>query len=158
VEKLCKKFTFPWTSYEATKEKWLNNLKEQELHNQICFLLLFEEEIIGYASLKLHSDYSFFHALSTPEIHDVWIEEIHRKKGFGRFVISHLEKIARDLGYKTIGLGVGLYKDYGPAQRLYFHMGYCPDGNGITYANKPVICGKEYPIDDDLVLWLKKDL
>ena len=29
-----------------------------------------------------------------------------------------------------VGIGVGLYEDYGPAQRLYIKRGYIPDGKG----------------------------
>lgn len=34
----------------------------------------------------------------------------------GKKLIEHIEAMARHEGYKTIGIGVGLYKDYGPAQ------------------------------------------
>ena len=44
------------------------------------------------------------------------------------------------------------------AQKLYIKMGYVPDGNGVTYKYQPVIPGDLYPVDDDLVIWLKKDL
>ena len=59
--------------------------------------------------------------------------------------------------HKQIGIGVGLYKDYGFAQKLYVRMGYIPDGNGITYNYQPVKAGDSYPVDDDLLLWFKKD-
>jgi len=62
----------------------------------------------------------------------------------------------RPLHYKQIGIGVGLYKDYGCAQKLYVHLGYVPDGYGVTYKYQPVVPGNSYPVDDDLVIWLKK--
>ncbi len=58
----------------------------------------------------------------------------------------------------TVGLGVGLYKDYGNAQRLYFKLGYCPDGNGISYNYETVPQGNSVPVDDDLCLWLIKNI
>ncbi len=73
-------------------------------------------------------------------------------------LILHLENIARKEGYKQIGLGVGLYRDYGAAQTLYVRLGYVPDGEGITYKTAFTIPGEQYPIDDDLILWLKKSL
>jgi len=55
-------------------------------------------------------------------------------------------------------IGVGLYQDYGRAQKLYVHLGYVPNGLGITYKYNSVVPGDSYPVDDDLVIWLKKDL
>ena len=61
-------------------------------------------------------------------------------------------------GYQSIGLGVGLYKDYGHALRIYVDAGYLPDGKGATYQLKPVTPGESYPMDDDLLLWFVKSL
>jgi hypothetical protein len=35
----------------------------------------------------------------------------------------------------VVGLGVGLYPDYGTAQRMYVRRGYLPDGRGVIYYN-----------------------
>ncbi len=53
---------------------------------------------------------------------------------------------------------MGLYRDYGPAQQLYFQLGYLPEGNGITYKGQPTTPGQSYPLDDHLILWLVKVL
>jgi hypothetical protein len=45
-----------------------------------------------------------------------------------RALIKWLENLASQEGYNEIGIGVGLYRDYGPAQQLYFQLGYIPDG------------------------------
>ena len=37
------------------------------------------------------------------------------------------------VGGFIVGIGVGLYPDYGSAQRLYIKRGYLPDGHGATY-------------------------
>eukprot|EP00792_Barthelona_sp_PAP020_P000405 TRINITY_DN10637_c0_g1_i1.p1 TRINITY_DN10637_c0_g1~~TRINITY_DN10637_c0_g1_i1.p1 ORF type:complete len:75 (-),score=8.61 TRINITY_DN10637_c0_g1_i1:232-456(-) len=60
--------------------------------------------------------------------------------------------------YTHIGLGVGLYKDYGNAQRLYVKRGYVLDGNGIVYKNEQVVPGSQVTVDDDLLLYLIKPL
>ena len=57
-----------------------------------------------------------------------------------------------------IGLGVGLYKDYGSAQRLYTKNGYIFDGNGLMYNNIEVIPGKDVFVDDELLLYLYKKI
>ncbi len=61
-------------------------------------------------------------------------------------------------GYEYIGLGVGLYKDYGSAQRLYIKNGYIFDGNGLMYNNTEVKPGNDVFVDDDLLLYLTKRL
>lgn len=100
----------------------------------------------------------FFAQKSIPEINAIWIDADHRKKGLGTALIKWLEKLASQEGYQRIGIGVGLYKDYGPAQKLYFELGYSPEGNGITYKGESTIPGQSYPLDDDLILWLAKEL
>lgn len=37
-------------------------------------------------------------------------------------------------------------------------LGYMPNGNGITYKGQPTVAGQAYPLDDDLILWLTKQL
>ena len=61
-------------------------------------------------------------------------------------------------GYNKIGIGVGLYRDYGPAQQFYFQLGYTPEGNGITYKGESTVAGQSYPLANDLLLWLVKSL
>jgi len=73
-------------------------------------------------------------------------------------LVVYLEGMARLEGYREIGLGVGLYRDYGSAQRLYAKLGYVPDGRGVTYRGFPVEPGHLYRAGDDLILWLKKRL
>jgi hypothetical protein len=58
---------------------------------------------------------------------------------------------------KTIGIGVGMYADYGAAQRMYVLRGYVPDGRGLFYKEQPVLPGKEVLVDDYLVLYLTKE-
>lgn len=64
----------------------------------------------------------------------------------------------RAAGHAQIGLGVGLYADYGAAQRLYVRRGYMPDGAGLTWNNEPAEAGAMVRVDDDLLLWLHKPL
>ncbi len=88
----------------------------------------------------------------------IWIDENHRREGLGTALIKWIEDLAVEEDYEQIGIGVGLYRDYGPAQKLYFQLGYVPDGNGITYKCQPTTPGQSYPLDDDLIFWLIKNL
>lgn len=158
IELLVKNFTFSWSSQQATIQKWQKYYEEHQNQIRKVFLVENENEIIGYGSLLTTLDYSYFKEAAIPEINDVWISENFRKKGFGKQLILHIENEARKRGYREIGLGVGLYADYGIAQKLYFKLGYKPNGKGITYKTISVVPGEKYPVDDDLILWLTKNL
>jgi hypothetical protein len=58
----------------------------------------------------------------------------------------------------TVGIGVGMYPDYGNAQRLYVLRGYVPDGHGLTYGNEVLPPMAKTINDDDLVLFFTKRL
>lgn len=158
INTLIKTFCFPWSSIEATRNKWAQYHKEHQEQIRTVYLLEKQGSILGYANLLRQSHYLAFKDNSIPEINDVWISAERRGNGLGTRLIQHLEKMARQENYRQIGLGVGLYKDYGTAQKLYIHLGYIPDGMGVTYKSQTVVPGDSYPIDDDLLVWLKKDL
>lgn len=157
LSNIIKTFNFPWTTFEATKKKWERYFAEQQKNIRIVCIVKIRDEYVGYGSLLWVSEYAGFRDSDIPEINDVWILTEHRGHGFGTELIQYLENYAQQENYKKIGIGVGLYKDYGSAQKLYVQMGYIPDGNGVTYKCQPVVPGDSYPVDDDLVLWLKKD-
>jgi hypothetical protein len=58
----------------------------------------------------------------------------------------------------VVGIGVGLYADYGAAQVLYVRRGYVPDGQGVTTCDVPVHPGHSVCVDDNLVLHFLKEL
>jgi hypothetical protein len=61
-------------------------------------------------------------------------------------------------GIVTLGITVGLFDEYGPAQRLYRRRGYIPDGRDACRGQEPLRKGMQVAIDDDLIIWLTKDL
>ncbi len=149
---------FPWSTREKTIEKWTSYLEEQTTGNRLSYIVEYQGKIMGYGHLLPHSEYPHFKNQNIPEINDVWIYEPYRKQGLGTLLISHLEQKAKELGYDQVGIGVGLYRDYGAAQKLYFQLDYTPNGEGITYKHLPVVPGDSYPVDDELILWLIKCL
>lgn len=158
IPKIVARYSFPWSTPEKTEVLW--DLYYHEQQNGIRTVAVIEEnhEILGYGSLLRKPECPFFAQKNIPEINAIWIDENHRKKGLGTSLIKWLEKLASQEGYQQIGIGVGLYKDYGPAQKLYFELGYSPEGNGITYKGESTTPGQSYPLDDDLILWLIKSL
>jgi len=158
LNKIADTFTFPWSNFEATLKLWKQWFKEQQEGIRTVCVLERQNQLLGYGSLLRVSEYSYFREKGIPEVSAIWIDEPFRKQGLGKKLIEHLEDMARQESYKTIGIGVGLYKDYGPAQKLYFKMGYQPDGNGITYKGNWITPGSQHPVDDDLLIWLSKSL
>jgi GNAT superfamily N-acetyltransferase len=158
IPKIIARYSFPWSTPEATRILWHKYHQEQQ--NGIRTVAVLEEnnEILGYGSLLRHSEYPSFAKQNIPEINAIWIDANQRKHGLGTSLVKWLEDLALQEGYKRIGIGVGLYPDYGPAQRLYFKLGYRPDGNGVSYKAQPTTAGQSYPLDDDFILWLTKEL
>ena len=158
IAQIVSRYTFPWSTPEKTKEIWDTYYQEHEDKMRTVAVIEKEGDILGYGSLLRKSEYPFFLNNDIPEINAVWIDEHYRKQGLGTALIKWFEDLASHENYNQIGIGVGLYRDYGPAQQLYFQLGYVPDGNGITYKDQPTTAGHTYPLDDDLLLWLVKEL
>ncbi len=158
IEKIVSRYTFPWSTPEKTQTLWDTYYREQQNAIRSVAIIENDGEIIDYGSLLKKPECSFFAQRNIPEINAIWIDEDHRRKGLGTALIKWLENLARQEGYHEIGIGVGLYQDYGPAQQLYFQLGYIPDGNGITCNGQPTIPGQSYLLDDNLILWLVKSL
>ena len=87
-----------------------------------------------------------------------WCRSAAATRGSPTKLIHALEERARGAKCPKIGVGVGLFKEYGAAQRLYVHLGYVPDGKGMASGGLPVAAGDKVLVDDDLVLWLVKEL
>ena len=158
IPKIVSRYSFPWSTPEKTRILWDNYYQEQQEGIRTVAVLKVENEILGYGSLLRKPESPFFTQKNIPEINAIWIDEDYRRQGLGTALIKWIENLARQEDYHQIGIGVGLYKDYGPAQQLYFQLGYIPDGNGITYKGQATIPGQSYPLDDDLILWLIKTL
>ena len=138
----------------STFEQYLDGGQQDK---RICLVAFVGEKFAGYVTLKWYSDYKIFADDNIPEISDLNVLPSFRNKGIGSALIEKCEKYAAGRS-NIVGIAVGLYPDYGSAQRLYIKCGYLPDGYGATYNYEYVIPGKEYPLDDDLVLWFTKKL
>lgn len=132
-------------------------LKEQENNDRCIWVAFKDNTFLGYITLKWQSDYPSFKTQNIPEINDFNVLPEFRRQGIGTHLLGLAEAEAQKRS-PYVGLGVGLYADYGAAQKLYVKRGYVPDGLGVTYKYQSVVPGKEYPIDDDLILWFVKKL
>lgn len=111
----------------------------------------------GFGMLNFAPRYSLYKRLDYPEIQDLNVVPDFRNRGIATMMIAYCEDMARARGHEGMGISVGLYKEYGPAQRLYAKLGYMPDGFGITCDREPVNAGQTYRLDDDLCLMLVKE-
>ncbi|MBM4222327.1 MAG: GNAT family N-acetyltransferase [Gammaproteobacteria bacterium] len=153
--------SFAVIGWNKSYELFNNYLNESTKGIRKIWLAFFQGNFAGYITLSYQSLYIHFKKKDIPEIMDLNVLPCFRKLGIGSLLIHTAEKEAAVL-HKTVGLGVGLYTGqdggYGAAQTLYIKLGYIPDGQGITYDYIECIPGQYYRLDDDLVLWLTKEL
>jgi len=115
-------------------------------------------QILGYVTVLWESDHPYFQERKIPEIKDLNVLPEFQKQGFGKALLRAAEQeIYKKLGSnQTIGIGVGILKDYGPAQKLYIQEGYIPNAEGVTVNHQVLDYGHTGSVDDDWVLWMVK--
>jgi ribosomal protein S18 acetylase RimI-like enzyme len=140
-----------------TQAAYFQQFTGMQERGELVFLIAREKnKIAGFLYIRWQSQYPPFAQKNIPEIKDLRVLEEYRRKGVGSALMDEAEK--RIFKRSPIaGLGVGLYADYGAAQRMYARRGYVPDGRGLTYANQPVPPGEHVMVDDNLVLYLIKN-
>jgi GNAT superfamily N-acetyltransferase len=143
-------------AWKSDRALWSGYLADQQNGRRTVLLAFSDQRLLGYGTLVWEPNYQPFRSDGTPEINNLVVASQARRQGVASAMIRAFERSAKEAGRKTVGLAVGLYADYGAAQRLYVSLGYRPDGNGITYAGKFVPPGDRVKLDDDLVLWLVK--
>lgn len=144
------------SAWHGGAAKWSAYLQAHRDGLRVCFVAGEAGALSGYASLVWRSQHAPFAAGDVPEIQDMVVAESSRGRGVASALIAACEDRARAAGCPTIGIGFGLYADYGAAQRLYVKHGFVPDGRGLTWNKEPVAPGSMVRVDDELVLWLSK--
>lgn len=109
----------------------------------------------GFAVLNHAPRYALYKRLGIPEIQDIFVIESARKQGVATALIKHCETIAKT---DMVGISVPVSTQFGAAQRLYYKLGYVPDGNGVTYDRTIVPYGAAAPVDENLCLMMIKEL
>ena len=132
-------------------------LEEHENGSRHVLVTEVQGEFAGYVTVIWESGYQPFKDEGIPEIQDFNVLPKFRNKGIGSTLLDQAESLVSERS-DVVGIGVGLYADYGSAQRLYVKRGYVPDGRGITCEGEPVKPGDEVRVDDALVLHFTKGL
>ena len=142
-----------WPSREENLTRYF---KEQESGEREVLVAEVESAVAGYVTILPSAKHGPFASIC-PELSDFNVFEPFRNKGIGNRLLEKAEQGVKRFSGKVC-LGVGLHLGYGPAQRLYIKRGYIPDGTGVWYRNKPLEMGASCQNDNDLVLYLSKDL
>lgn len=129
--------------------------EENASGDRVTLLAFYDGQFAGSLHLLSVSGYPYFAENGIPEINDFNVIPTLRKRGIGHALMEAVETIALER-YGIVGIGVGLYRDYGHAQRIYAKRGYVPDGRGVMYKQQPVTPGTEVCVDDDLNLYFTK--
>ncbi|CAM3586613.1 GNAT family N-acetyltransferase [Marinicrinis lubricantis] len=145
---------YPWYRQRNYYETCL---QENETGERLTLMAYDKGVLAGCCHLLYRSTYPYFREHDIPEINDLNVFPEHQRKGIASRLFDEFERIASQK-YSQIGLGVGLYSDYGKAQRMYGKRGYVMDGNGLMYKNVPVKPGSQVSVDDDLLMYLVKEL
>lgn len=143
-----------WPKQKEVFKKYLDGQKNNSLY---VFIAECDNDIAGYVVLYPDTDIGPFAAKKIPVISDFIVFEKYQRNGIGNKILDEAEKKASELSDK-VQLGVGLHYGYGSAQRVYIKRGYIPDGTGVWYNDLKLEQYANCKNDDDLVLFLIKDL
>ena len=141
----------------ANTEKTASRLPARDAGECVVMVCEYDGEPAGYVSLYWNAEWGAYKNMNIPEIVDFNVLIKYRRRGLGHIMMNVCEQLAATRSDR-ICLGVGLYRDYGTAQRMYVKRGYVPDGSGVWYGDENIEPGKDVCNDDDLVLFLSKDL
>jgi len=121
------------------------------------FLAWEGEKLAGYLTIRWVSHNPAFRENNIPLIHHLAVFEPYRKKGIATQLMDSGEELIATRATKA-GITVGIFDEYGAAQRLYVKRGYIPDGRGVCQGHRPITREEIHRVDDDLIIWMTKDL
>lgn len=115
-------------------------------------------QVVGLVTVRWTSRNPAFAERGIPLVHQVAVASEFRRSGVATALMDAAEQLAAARGKRCMGITVGLFDEYGPAQRMYAKRGYVPDGRGACRGREPLRRGETVEVDHDLILWLTKDL
>ena len=142
-----------WPSREEILARYFLEQKSKEREVLVAEV---EGALAGYITILPCAKQGPFAEIH-PELSDFNVFEPFQNQGIGNLLMEEAENRVKLISDK-VTLGVGLHSGYGPAQRLYIKRGYIPDGTGVWYRNQPLEMNATIQNNDDLVLYLSKEL
>jgi GNAT superfamily N-acetyltransferase len=144
---------FAKIGWNKPESQYRTYLTQQTADERLVLVARVSDEFAGYVTVVWETEYPPFRREGIPEIKDLNVLPSFQRRGIGSALMTEAEgAVARRS--PTVGIGVGLYSDYGAAQRMYVKRGYVPDGEGVYYGARRVLPGEELPVDDSLILFL----
>lgn len=155
IDKILDNFTEQdWPKPREVLEKYLDGQNHNLLY---MFIAAYNNDTAGYTVLYPDTGVGPFAFQKIPLISDFIVFQKYQRKGIGNRILEAAEKKASELNDK-VQLAVGLHSGYGSAQRIYIKRGYIPDGTGAWYNNTQLEQYADCKNDDELVLFLAKEL
>ena len=149
--------TYSSYGWEPKMETFQRYYEEQRSGKRCVFIAEHLGRVSGICTLVLNSEEGPWAGKGCPEIEDLTVFYDVHNRGIG----SRLLDIAEAEAAKSsdmVYLAVGLHFGYGPAQRMYAKRGYIPDGSGVWYKGRQLEQYAPCVNDDELLLYLAKDL
>ena len=143
-----------WYKPREVLEKYLDGQNQGSLW---VFIAECRDDVAGYTVLYPDASVGPFAHVKLPMISDFIVFEKYQRHGIGTMILDAAERKVAELSDR-VQLGVGLHCGYGAAQRMYVKRGYVPDGSGVWHKDSLLEPYAECCNDDDLVLYLVKDL
>src|SRR5690348_2076434 len=110
-----------WNKPLSQYERYLG---EQRAGTRDILVARVDGDYAGYVTVRWESPYEPFGGI--PEIQDFNVLPKLRRRGIGSALMDAAEALVAQRS-AVVGIGVGLYPDYGQAQRMYVRRGYLPD-------------------------------
>lgn len=148
---------FEQLGWDKPASQYERYLMEQALKIRDMYIARIKGQFAGYLTICWKSGYEPFRQRNIPEVMDFNVLPSFRRLGIGTQLMEQAETEIAKVSLFA-GIGVGMTPDYGAAQRLYVLRGYVPDGNGLHYLGHPTRYGEPIKADDNLVLYLTKEL
>lgn len=148
---------FTALGWDKPASQYERYLAEQRAGDRVVLVAFVDDDFAGYVTIVWHSHYPPFAEADIPEVVDFNVLPSYRRRGIGSRLMDEAERWIAERS-PVVGIGVGLYADYGTAQRMYARRGYIPDGRGVCYDAQPVRPGQAVPVDDSLVLFFTKTI
>lgn len=123
----------------------------------VALVALVDDIPAGYVCVYWAAERGPFVGSGVPGIEDFGVLLPRRRMGVGNRLMEAAEKVASGR-CDRVWLAVGLHHWYGSAQRLYGKRGFVPDGSGVWYGDRVAEAYAAVSNDDDLNLYLVKEL
>ena len=155
VDRICQEFRNQ--NWPKPREVLEGYWEKQERGSLRVFVAQEGTDIAGYVILRPVPEAGPFAGKPLPEIGDLIVFIPFQRRGIGSALLDAAEKAAAE-GSGRVSLGVGLHSGYGAAQRIYAKRGYLPEGSGVWYQDRPLEPYAPCRNDDDLILYMCKNL